>query len=371
MTVKAKRFRIGVEGATTDGREIQREWLEQMAASYNPAVYTALINLEHIKSYLPDSTFNRYGKVTALFAEEITEGPLAGKMALYADVEPTESLVELVKKGQKLFTSMEVSPKFADTGKAYLVGLAATDDPASLGTEMLTFSASAAHNPLANRKQNPANLFTAAEETVIELEEIQDDKPSLFARVTALFTKKEQSDDARFSDVHKAVELVATEQQNLSARTEKSLSEQEERLSELETALQEQQPAKKESTTVKRKRRTKNQKKEPEAKQGDYLVGTDENVLVLNRTYANRSNAERAAKMQWERLQRGVASFSLQLAEGRADLYTEMPVKVSGFKQPIDDAEWTITTLTHTVSPDNGFTTSLELEVKVDDLEME
>ncbi len=243
MTVKAKRFRIGVEGATTDGREIQREWLEQMAASYNPAVYTALINLEHIKSYLPDSTFNRYGKVTALFAEEIMEGPLAGKMALYADVEPTESLVELVKKGQKLFTSMEVSPKFADTGKAYLVGLAATDDPASLGTEMLTFSASAAHNPLANRKQNPANLFTAAEETVIELEEIQDDKPSLFARVTALFTKKEQSDDARFSDVHKAVELVATEQQNLSARTEKSLSEQEERLSELETALQAQQTA--------------------------------------------------------------------------------------------------------------------------------
>lgn len=236
MTVKTKRFRIGVEGATTDGREIQREWLEQMAASYNPAVYTALINLEHIKSYLPDSTFNRYGKVTALFAEEITEGPLAGKMALYADVEPTESLVELVKKGQKLFTSMEVSPKFADTGKAYLVGLAATDDPASLGTEMLTFSASAAHNPLANRKQNPANLFTAAEETVIELEEIQEDKPSLFARVTALFTKKEQSDDARFSDVHKAVELVATEQQNLSVRTEKSLSE-------LETALQAQQTA--------------------------------------------------------------------------------------------------------------------------------
>ncbi|EFC1226056.1 TPA: phage regulatory CII family protein [Escherichia coli] len=131
------------------------------------------------------------------------------------------------------------------------------------------------------------------------------------------------------------------------------------------------EPAKKESTTVKRKRRTKKQKKEPEAKQGDYLVGTDENVLVLNRTYANRSNAERAAKMQWERLQRGVASFSLQLAEGRADLYTEMSVKVSGFKQPIDDAEWTITTLTHTVSPDNGFTTSLELEVRIDDFEME
>ncbi|EOZ7960366.1 GPO family capsid scaffolding protein [Cronobacter sakazakii] len=243
MTVKAKRFRIGVEGATTDGREIHREWLEQMAASYNPEVYTALINLEHIKSYLPESTFNRYGRVTALVAEEIQDGPLKGKMALYADVEPTSALVELVKKGQKLFTSMEVSPKFADTGKAYLVGLAATDDPASLGTEMLTFSASAAHNPLANRKLSPENLFTAAEETLIELEETQDEKPSLFARVTALFTKKEQTDDARFSDVHKAVELVATEQQNLSERTDKSLSDQDVRISELETSLQEQQAA--------------------------------------------------------------------------------------------------------------------------------
>lgn len=89
-------------------------------------------------------------------------------------------------------------------------------------------------------------------------------------------------------------------------------------------------------------------------------------MLVLN-----RANAERAAKMQWERLQRGVVSFSLQLAESRADLYTERPVKVSGFKQPIDEAEWTITTLTHTVSVDSGFTTNIEFEVKIDEFAME
>lgn len=243
MTVKAKRFRIGVEGATTDGREITREWLEQMAAAYNPELYTATINLEHIKSYSPDSTFNRYGKVTALAAEEIKDGPLAGKMALYADIEPTDGLVALVKLGQKLFTSMEISPKFADTGKAYLIGLAATDDPASLGTEILSFSATATRNPLANRKQSPENLFSAAEETVIELTEAPDDKPSLFTRVTAMFGKKEQSDDARFSDVHKAVELVATEQQSLSNRTDSALSGQAERLSQMETELQTQQAA--------------------------------------------------------------------------------------------------------------------------------
>ncbi|MGB8498437.1 MAG: phage late control D family protein [Pantoea agglomerans] len=137
--------------------------------------------------------------------------------------------------------------------------------------------------------------------------------------------------------------------------------------------LHTREPAKKPVAKVKRRRRktTAKKKKEPEAKQGDYLIGTDENVLVLSRTYANRGNAERAAKMQWERLQRGAATFSIQLAKGRAELYTEMPVKVSGFKQQIDAGEWIITTLTHSLSADNGYTTSIELEVKIDSLEME
>ncbi|EQB3641027.1 GPO family capsid scaffolding protein [Raoultella ornithinolytica] len=241
MAVKAKRFRIGVEGATTDGRTIERAWLEQMAASYNPQVYTALINLEHIKGYTPDSPFRRFGTVDKLEAEEITDGPLKGKMALYAWITPSDDLVAYTRKLQKLFTSMEVNTSFADTGKAYLIGLAATDDPASLGTEMLQFSASAKSNPLAGRKQNPENLFTAAEETLIEWEDVQGEKTSLFARVTAMFTKKEQTDDARFSDVHRAVELVATEQQSLSERTDQSLSAQDKRLAEMETALQKQQ----------------------------------------------------------------------------------------------------------------------------------
>lgn len=242
MAVKAKRFRIGVEGATTDGRNIERIWLEQMAANYDPQVYTALINLEHIRGYTPDSPFRRFGTVDKLYAEEIKEGQLQGKMALYASISPTEDLVAYTSNLQKLFTSMEVDPSFADTGEAYLVGLAATDDPASLGTEMLIFSASAAHNPLANRKQKPENLFSAAVETQIELEDTQE-KPSLFARVTALFTRKEQSDEARFSDVHKAVELVASEQQNLSEHADKLLSEQNQRLSVLESSLQKQQSA--------------------------------------------------------------------------------------------------------------------------------
>jgi len=65
MATKAKRFRICVEGATTDGRAITREWISQMASGYDPKVYGARINLEHIKSVLPESSFRAYGDVTA------------------------------------------------------------------------------------------------------------------------------------------------------------------------------------------------------------------------------------------------------------------------------------------------------------------
>lgn len=66
----------------------------------------------------------------------------------------------------------------------------------------------------------------------------------------------------------------------------------------------------------------------------------------------------------------GVAEFSISLATGRADIYTETPVKVSGFKRVIDEQDWTITKVTHFLN-NSGFTTSLELEVRLSDVEYE
>src|SRR5471032_3151566 len=106
MATKAKRFRICVEGATTDGRAITREWISQMASGYDPKVYGARINLEHIKSVLPESSFRAYGDVTACYAEEITEGALAGKLALFAEIDPTPDLVSMNKARQKVYTSV-------------------------------------------------------------------------------------------------------------------------------------------------------------------------------------------------------------------------------------------------------------------------
>lgn len=208
MPVTSKPVRICTEGATTDGRVIQRSWLTDIEKNYDPNVYGARINLEHIKyEWMP-----RFGDVESVYTEEITDGALKGKLALYATLKPTADLIEMNKKRQKVYTSAEIAPKFADTGAAYLVGLAVTDNPASLGTQMLQFSQGAGESPFADRKQSKDNVITLAEETVIEFTEDKPDEPkvpSLFTRITEVLTGKGKQDDARFHDVHQSVELIA------------------------------------------------------------------------------------------------------------------------------------------------------------------
>lgn len=112
----------------------------------------------------------------------------------------------------------------------------------------------------------------------------------------------------------------------------------------------------------------KKETKTPEAREGEYMVGKDDNVFALTTIYATKAQAMRAAQAKWDKLQRGVAEFSIRLATGRADLYPETPVQVSGFKRVIDEQSWTITKVMHSLS-NSGFTTSLELEVRLLDVE--
>lgn len=89
-----------------------------------------------------------------------------------------------------------------------------------------------------------------------------------------------------------------------------------------------------------------------------------DSVKTLRHTYASKTNAERAVRAEWNRLQRGMANFSIELARGRADLFPELPAQVSGFKAEIDSADWIIARVRSTIS-DTGFTTSLELELAI------
>ncbi|EBZ1215168.1 TPA: GPO family capsid scaffolding protein [Salmonella enterica subsp. enterica serovar Kiambu] len=228
----SKFFRIGVEGDTCDGRIISASDIQEMADTFDPRVYGCRINLEHIKSVFPDSPFKRYGDVVELKAEKIEDdSALNGKLALFAKISPSDDLVAMNKALQKVYTSMEIAPNFSNSGKCYLVGLAVTDDPASLGTEYLEFCRNAKHNPLNRFKANPENLISAATLAVLEFE----DQPetvftALTDKVKAIFSRKQVSDDARMNDVHEAVTAV-------SEHVQTNLTAQDKRIYDMETAL--------------------------------------------------------------------------------------------------------------------------------------
>lgn len=111
-------------------------------------------------------------------------------------------------------------------------------------------------------------------------------------------------------------------------------------------------------------------KKEQEAREGEYMAGESDNVLELTTIYATKAQAMRAAQAKWDKLQRGVAEFSISLAIGRADLFPETPIAVKGFKRVIDEQAWIISRVVHSLNG-NGYTTGIELEVKVSDVEYE
>ena len=224
-----KWFRVATEGATTDGRKISRKWIEEMAANFDPKTYGARIWNEHIRGLFHDGAFPALGDVLAVKAEEIKEGSLAGKMGLFVQIDPTDELKSINQKRQKVYTSIEVDPEFSDTGEAYLVGLAVTDSPASLGTDMLQFSAQQGENsPLAARKQKPQNVFTAAVEVDFNFDDeddtTNDDSPSIMESVKALFKKHKDKTKGDFSafraDLESTLELFVEQHSQLEKNLE-------------------------------------------------------------------------------------------------------------------------------------------------------
>lgn len=242
--LRSKSFRVATEGATTDGREISRQWIEQMARNYDPSRYGARIWIEHMRSMLPDGLFPAMGDVVALRTEKVD----GDKLGLFAEIEPTPALVAMNRNRQKVYTSVEIDPDFAGSGEAYLVGLGVTDSPASLGTEMLAFSA--AGPMLAARKARPENLFSAATEVHLEFVEPPPEELGLLAKVSALLSGYRQRDKAdlaaRLNDIDSAVQTVATAQATASAVSQNqtdTLGSLTRRIAALEQQLTAQQQA--------------------------------------------------------------------------------------------------------------------------------
>lgn len=203
----SKPFSIATEGPTIDGRVISRDWIKQMAEAYSPAVYTAVANLEHYLSSVPDSIFGAYGKVVSLSTREVT---IMGekKMQLMAVVDANDELVSMQEKGKKAFASMEVINNFIGKGITYLGGLAFTDKPASIGTESMKFSVAGAQG----------ERYAFADEIAIEFETAeQQPNPGegLFTKIKALLTGTKKDSESRFADQSQSIELIAQSQKGL------------------------------------------------------------------------------------------------------------------------------------------------------------
>ncbi|HJS13534.1 MAG TPA: hypothetical protein VJ795_00545 [Rheinheimera sp.] len=87
----------------------------------------------------------------------------------------------------------------------------------------------------------------------------------------------------------------------------------------------------------------------------------------MRNIYASKKNAKRAARAEWEKLQRRVVAFSITLAVGLPELFPEVSVKTKGFKPQIDAADWLLARGLHNIT-ESGYTNQLELEVKTSEL---
>ncbi|WP_299141341.1 GPO family capsid scaffolding protein [uncultured Vibrio sp.] len=177
-------------GATIDGRVVEQKTIDEIAESYDPSVYTARINADHYPwSY-------KYGSVLSVEKREDK---------LFAVLKPNSQLLETAERGQLLHTSCEFYEKFADTEKAYLTGLALTDEPASLGTTQIQLSAGGAE------KSHAHSHFLVKPEQLSQKDEHEDER-SLLQKLTSLLkgesseTQEQLSNQKGSQDMSKKTE---------------------------------------------------------------------------------------------------------------------------------------------------------------------
>ena len=95
------------------------------------------------------------------------------------------------------------------------------------------------------------------------------------------------------------------------------------------------------------------------------IAGGGENLKDLRHTYSDQQSALRAARAEFNRLQRGSATLSYTLAKARPDLIPELTYSLMGVKDEIDAIIWYGGNVLHSLSAENGYTMSLELESKL------
>ncbi|WP_163832238.1 GPO family capsid scaffolding protein [Spartinivicinus ruber] len=274
-------------GPTIDGREIEPQAIMDMAASYNPAEYTAMIWYEHFRFY------GNFGQVVELKTETDDQD----RQCLFAKIKPNQKLYTLNEQQQQLFFSGEILPDFRKTGKAYLFGLAITDQPASVGTSQLHFS---------HRRQASESYFS--QPLQFSYEDIAEPE-SWFSRV---FNRdKSVQEQGKPMDEKQFTQLMDSQQKNADAI--KQLTETLATFNAASPAQQEASTAETSSTTEKPADNPANNTEEE----------TDKNTSGVSAEEFN------CLKQSFEKLQGVIKQLSVEgtvvpLGAGPADDYEEV-----------------------------------------------
>ncbi|MDQ8906549.1 contractile injection system protein, VgrG/Pvc8 family [Acinetobacter nosocomialis] len=103
------------------------------------------------------------------------------------------------------------------------------------------------------------------------------------------------------------------------------------------------------------------------------VIGDNEdNLKEIRYIHRDKKTAELAAQAEYNRCKRASQKLSYTFAFGQPNLIPEQEFVFTGLKPQIDDIVWLGTNVTHNLT-DNGFTTSVELEVQLpnaDDVSM-
>lgn len=143
--MKTKPFLLATAGSTVDGRTIDAKMLAEMAEGYDPKTYGARLNIEHFRGFSGSPPFHAYGDVLELSTAEVEvnfHGQTEKRLGLFGVFDVNDDAKALNDAGQKVYPSIEIEPNFAGKGKAYLMGCALTDSPASVATERMQFNRS-------------------------------------------------------------------------------------------------------------------------------------------------------------------------------------------------------------------------------------
>ncbi|GLQ99006.1 hypothetical protein [Dyella mobilis] len=94
------------------------------------------------------------------------------------------------------------------------------------------------------------------------------------------------------------------------------------------------------------------------------LAGNNGHVKILRGDLPTEADTKGAAEAELARVKRGAATFTLDLAVGRPDIFPETPIQLIGWPVTITTYAWIVAKATHELDGSGGYLASLVLENK-------